>query len=85
MTKKKLFLMERQFVFNYAEELSEEDELFDIQNGYTVIFNQDFSGIDDKTISIWDNDGNEVNNPILINEIENKVMDYIYKPQNVNN
>ena len=84
MKSKQLFLMERQFVFNYAEELSKEDELFDIQNGYTVIFNQDFSGIDEKSVVVWDNAGNEVNNPILINEIENKVMEYIYKPKNNN-
>jgi hypothetical protein len=81
----KLFLMERQFIFNYAPILSEEDELWDIDGGYTVIYNEDFSGSGQSpTIDITDNQGEDVNNPILVLEIQNVVNEYIYKPKNLN-
>lgn len=86
MRAKELFLMEREYVFNYSSCINEEDEHFDLDEGYTVMYKEDFSGAGQNyQLQIIDCNGEFINDPFLVLEITEKVQNHIYKPQNANN
>ncbi len=78
--KKILTLIQRDFLFNLTD--SEEDGEF---LGYSIVYKEDFSGTGDVLeLEIWDENGEEINNPVIINELKDAIRDFIYNPKNEN-
>ena len=63
MKSKELFLLEREYLFNYGED-------------YSVLYKEDFSGAGQASVIEITNDEGELdNNPIIMLEIMNKIQD----------
>jgi hypothetical protein len=83
MRTKELFLMEREYLFNYSSCINEEE---DLDEGYTIMYKEDFSGAGQNySLEIMDCNGEFINDPFLVLEITEKIKNHIYKPQNTNN